>query len=449
MKLNNFSKLLLSAFVVMCIASSCVKEGPMGLTGAAGKDGANGKDGKDANETCKACHSPAKVELIAAQYEFSKHSFGAAAEEETGNLACAPCHESEGFKYVIKNNVPSTFSVTNGVYANTYSATTSTAYGAIDCSTCHSSLHSTYGSSDLPALTTTAPVPMTFFAGLKTINLSQKGGESHLCIRCHQPRPFTRSNTTDKNVLDYASLKSNPTAIFYDAAQSNTLNVLKPSYRTHTHYGTAGAVFAGMGGVEFGTGYTNSAHTTKASCQDCHMASVSTSTANGLSGGHSFVAKNNFNGCNTTDCHATNPISSSTTSKYWKQTRDDIKLQLDNLAAKLRISGVDILNRNGNAETNLWFGLTTNNYDGYLNIYDPVNNADGGTYNSTMFQNPSTSGFTPAQIATNSALPKIILTNAQMGAIINFQLCLRDYSLGIHNTAYTKTLLVNSIAALN
>lgn len=448
MRLNNFNKLLLPAFVIACLASSCVKEGPMGETGPAGKDGA---DGKDINETCKACHNPAKVELIATQYEFSKHSFGEAAEEETGNVACAPCHESEGFKYVIKNNVSTAFVAVNGVYANTYSATASTAYGPIDCSTCHSSLHSTYGSSDLPALTTVAPVPMTFFGGAKTITLAQKGGESHLCVRCHQPRPFSKSNTTDRNILDYAALKANPTAIFYDAAQANSLNVLKPSYRMHTHYGTAGAIFAGMGGVEFGTGYTNSAHTTKASCQDCHMANISTSTSNGLSGGHSFVAKNNFNGCNVADCHNSNPISASTTSKYWKQTRDEIKNLLNQLAAKLTIGGVDILNRNPTS-TNLWLGLTTNNYDGYINIYDPVNNKEGVALNITngvqMFQNPSTSGFSADQVTYNNSLPKITLTNAQMGAIINFQLCLRDYSLGIHNTAYTRTLLLNSIAAL-
>jgi hypothetical protein len=450
MKLKNVTQLLLLAFVILFVAPSCVKEGPMGPTGPAGADGKDGIDGKDANETCKMCHAPAKVELIATQYEFSKHSFGAAAEEETGNTSCAPCHESEGFKYVIKNNISAVFTATNGVYANPYVATVATAYGPIDCSTCHSSLHSTYGSSDLPALTTTAPVPMTFFAGAKTINLPQKGGESHLCVRCHQPRPFTRSNTTDRNVLDYASLKANPTAIFYDGAQANSLNVLKPGYRTHTHYGTAGAIFAGMGGIEFGTGYTNSPHATKASCQDCHMASISTSTANGLSGGHSFVAKNNFNGCNTTDCHSTNPISSTTTSKYWKQTRDEVKSLLDQLAAKLRINGVDILNRNGNSESNLWIGLTTNNYDGYLNIFDPSSNPDGGLYNSSMFQNPSPgSSWKQADKDYNLTLPKITLTNAQMGAIINFQLCLRDYSLGIHNTPYTKTLLTNSIAALN
>ena len=451
MKLKNITQLLLLATVILFLAPSCVKEGPIGLTGPAGADG---NDGKDANETCKMCHNPTKVEAIATQYEFSKHSFGAASEEETGRVECAPCHQSEGFKYVIKNNISTAFTAVNGVYANTYSATISASYGPIECSTCHSSLHSTYGSSDLPALTTTAPVPMTFFGGAKTINLAQNGGESHLCVRCHQPRPFTKSNTTDKNLLDYAALKSSPTAIFYDAAQSNTLNVMKPSYRTGTHYGTAGAIFAGIGGIEFGTGYTNSPHTTKASCQDCHMAAVTTNSLNvaskGLAGGHSFVAKNNFTGCNTTNCHSASPINSATTSKYWKQTRDEVKLLLDQLAAKLKVNGVEIMSRNGDSESNLWYGLTTNNYDGYLNLYDPSSNPNGGLYNATMLQNPSPSGsWKQADKDFNLTLPKLTLTNAQMGAIINFQLCLREYSLGIHNTAYTKTLLTNTIAALN
>ena len=96
---------------------------------------------------------------------------------------------------------------------------------------------------------------------------------------------FTNSNT-DKNVLNYAGLVSNPNAVFYDAAQSNSLNVLKPSYRTSTHNGTIAAIFAGIGGVEFGTGYSNSAHTTVASCQDCHMAPMT-----GKAGGHTFFAR--------------------------------------------------------------------------------------------------------------------------------------------------------------
>jgi hypothetical protein len=442
-------KLLSLITVAGFILTSC--EGPMGPAGKDGTNGLAGADGKDANETCKLCHNPNVVDAIAVQFEFSKHGSGVVAEEETGNTSCAPCHESEGFKYVIKNNIPATFVATSGVYANKYAATPATSYGSITCFTCHSSLHTTYAGTDFSPLTTTAAVPMTMWAGALSIDLTQKGASSNLCVRCHQPRPFTRSNTTDKNVLDYNALKNSPTAVFYDAAQANSLNVMKPGYRTHTHYGTVGAIFAGKGGVEFGTGYANSQHATVAACQDCHMAALTSSTATSVSGGHTFKAVGNFAGCNVSGCHSANTISSSTTTKYWKLTRDNTKALLNQLAAKLTIGGVDILNRNGDASSNLWYGLTTNNYDGYLNIYDPVNNAAGSTYNTSMFRNPSPGSvptWTQAQIDYNATLPAITLTNAQMGAIINFQLCLREASLGIHNTVYSTTLLTNTLAVL-
>jgi len=438
--MKNLIKLISVVVVAVSLLTSC--EGPMG---PAGKDGVDGLAGADANETCKLCHNSTTVDLISVQYQFSKHEYGEAAFEEAGSTSCGPCHLQEAFKYVVKNNTPVAFVATNGVYANPYSCSSSTAYGEIGCSTCHASLHTTFAGTDFAPLTSVAAVPMTMWSGTQTINLTQKGGISNLCVKCHQPRPFTRSNTTDKNVLDYNALKTNPTAVFYDAAQANSLNVLKPGYRTHTHYGTAGAIYAGKGAVECGTGYTNSWHTTGATCQDCHMAPMT-----GKAGGHTFVAKGNFNGCNVTGCHSTAPITASTTNAYWKGTRDAIKLKLDQLAAKLNVGGVDILNRNSDTEANLWVTLTTNKYDGYLNIYDPINNPNFATDNVTgTFQNPSpSSSWSAAQTAYNLTLPKITLTNAQMGAIINFQLALRDYSLGIHNTKYTTTLLTNTIAAL-
>ena len=437
-------------FIGASIFSACTKEGPMGKTGPAGADG---KDGVDASTTCTECHNPATVELAATEFEFSKHSYGEAAFEESGNVGCTPCHASEAFQYVCKNNVPSTFTMgADNRWTNNYNTIATAAIGEITCVTCHSSLHTTYTSADIPALTTVAPVSMTFYGGAKEINLTQGGGISNLCVKCHQPRPFTNSNT-NKNVLNYDSLKNFPAVIFYDAAQANGLNKIKPGYRTHTHYGTAGAIFAGKGGVEFGTGYTNSLHTTKATCQDCHMA-----TQTGRAGGHTFVAKGNFTGCNVEGCHIDAPITAATTTKYWKQTRDNVKSLLDQLAAKLTkvatIDGntvtVDILNRNKDTESNMWAGLTTNSYDGYLNIYDPITNPTVQTYNASSFQYIGTppSTWSQAQKDYNATLPKITLTNAQMGALINFQLCLRDYSLGIHNTTYTTTLLTNTLAAL-
>ena len=445
MKLKNGTRLLLSAFVITCLAPSCVKEGPMGLTGAAGADG---KDGKDANETCKICHTSTKVDLIATQFEFSKHSYGEAAFEESGNTGCTPCHAQEAFKYVVKNNVPATFTLnaTTGKYVNNYATVATDAYGEIGCSTCHSALHTSYATADL-AFTTVAPVPMTMWGGTKTIDLKADGGSSNLCVKCHQPRPFT--NVLTGNVLDYVALATTA-GVVYDGNPTGTTNIIKPSYRTHTHYGAIGAIYAGMGGVEFQgpMAYTNSAHTQAAACVDCHMGTMA-----GRSGGHTFSAAGKFDGCNVTGCHTTAITSASTT--LWKGPRDDIKLLLDNLAKKLTIGGVDILNRNPNTNetvggVNLWAGITTNNYDGYLNVYDPVTNPTGQTYNTSSFRYVGTppATWSQAQKDYNATLPILTLSNAQMGALINFQLCLRDYSLGIHNFAYTKALLTNTIAKL-
>jgi hypothetical protein len=320
---------------------------------------------------------------------------------------------------------------------------------------------------DFSPLTTVAPVAMTMYGGTKTINLAQDGGISNLCVKCHQPRPFART-FGDKNVIDYSALVSSPNTVFFsnlDSASTANPNTIRPGYRTHTHYGTVGAIFAGTGGVEFGTGYTNSQHTTVASCQACHLAPMT-----GRAGGHTFKVRAstgalvltgssastyNFNGCNVSGCHdgaggRSGNISASTSTAYWQGTRNAIKAKLETLGDLLVYNGVQILNQSDDAESNLWAGLTAKNYDGYLNVYDPVSNPGFASYNETgpfRNSNPSSS-WTTAQKNFNKTLPPLLLTNEQFGAIINFQLCLREYSLGIHNTKYTTTLLDNTIFAL-
>jgi hypothetical protein len=90
-----------------------------------------------------------------------------------------------------------------------------------------------------------------------------------------------------------------------------------------------------MGGIEFAgaENYTNSYHTNNASCTDCHMAAMS-----GRAGGHTFVAKGNFNGCNTTDCHGAGTVSSSNAT-YWTTPRSNITTLLNQLASKINDIG--------------------------------------------------------------------------------------------------------------
>jgi hypothetical protein len=273
------------------------------------------------------------------------------------------------------------------------------------------------------------------WGGAKTIDLQADGGTSNLCVKCHQPRPLTKSR--DGNVLAYDSLVLNPAAAFKQ--------ITALAYRSHVHYGTVGAIVAGKGGVEF-TGpavYTNSYHTANASCQDCHMAEG----VNGRAGGHTFSAIGNLNGCNVTGCHVGD---GAITSAIVTSVKNAHKVKLDALAAKLKVGTVEILNRNPDSEHNLWYAATANHYDGYLNVYDPVNNPDGPANNPTgQFKNMgNTSSWTPAQKTYNDGLPVLSVTNAQMGAIINFQMCLREFSRGIHNTKYGNALLDNSIAIL-
>ena len=446
---RNFLQMFFKGAMIISAASiifaGCAKDGNDGLAGPAGPAG------KDASETCKLCHNPSVVDSIATQFQLSKHEYGLAAEEEAGNATCAPCHEQEAFKYVCKNNITAVFyqDSATGPWKNPYVGTSYNAYGKLGCFTCHSSLHTTYGYSDITSLTTVAPVQMTMWGGEKTINLTQDGGQSNLCVKCHQPRPMTSSTTSSRKgkYLDYPAIAANPTAVFYDSTTGVTTNILTPGYRTHIHYGAVGAVVAGMGAVEFGTGYANSTHTATASCQDCHMAPMT-----GAAGGHSFKAKGNFNGCNNANCHKTGVSSGlmSATNSDFTAVRTEIKGLLNTLAGKLKSSGIEILNKNPDATANLWAGATTGNYDGYLNVYDPINNPNGPTNNGGLvFRNMgSTSSWTAAQKAINNAAPKMYLTNAQMGAIINFQFCLREYSLGIHNYKYVKALLNNSIAVL-
>lgn len=394
-KVKRFLSLISMAGLIL---ASC--EGPMGPTGAGGRDGT---DGKDANETCKFCHNSNVVLAKGLEYGYSQHFRGTAHDHAT-MAGCIPCHTHKGFLDVISNNTPATIIANpsgQSGYINNYTASGSALSfpGSINCFTCHSSLHTEYSATEFFPLSTTAEVPMTMWGGTKTINFPKSSG--NLCAKCHQPMPVT---APDGSLIDYSRLITEPSA---------TYNMSAVSYRTGVHYGTHGAMAAGVGGIEFGSGYSNSEHVTRASCTSCHMASPS-----GLSGGHSFSSAGNYIGCNTTNCHsgmsATNPL--------LRETRDYIDSKLKELAGKINSigDGHDILQKDP----------SDGNYHGYIDIYDAGANPAG------FWNNPG-----------QMSVPFPELTNAQFGAIINYQLIYRDASLGVHNYPYIKKLLDNTIAA--
>ncbi len=439
--------------------------GEMGPMGPMGPQGEPGVGGMPVN--CLQCHdhdpATAPTGMAAAlanasnEIEHSKHFEGAElAIEEGYSAGCAPCHSHEAFTYVVNNNViPTyTFNAGTGKYAFSYNAAASassaltTFPSPVGCWTCHKG-----AASDSMALTTVLPVPMTMWAmpgNTKTIDLPQKDGQSNLCVKCHQPRPMNVSGTlSNGGSVDYNDLANNPTNMFFNATVGNAApNKLVPSYRSHNHYGTVGAIFSATGAVEFpgALPYGNtSTHSTVASCQDCHMAQPT-----GANGGHSFwvgsynesgVKSYNFKGCNTSGCHTT----MSATNASFTGTMTATKTLLADLADKLRTpTGEEIMHKNTDATANIFAPLTAAGYDGYLDIYDPSTNPDGVIRNHAP-----ASSWTAAQKADNLLKPSLgDLLNVQWGAIINFQMCLREWSLGVHNPPYSQALLNNTLDAL-
>jgi len=77
--------------------------------------------------------------------------------------------------------------------------------------------------------------------------------------------------------------------------------------------------------------------------------------------------------------------------------------------------------------------MTTGNFDGYLDIYDPSTNPSGVWKTRTIRQLDQTD-----KNYNNTLQTFPSLKNVHIGALINFQLCLREYSLGIHNYKYSK-----------
>jgi hypothetical protein len=135
--------------------------------------------------------------------------------------------------------------------------------------------------------------------------------------------------------------------------------------------------------------------------------------------GHTFTAT--LKGC-TISCHGNDGESGLSARMTFQKA--ELNSLISNLATKINAigKGNDILKLDADGT-----------YHGYLDIYDASSNPTGH-WGPTS--NPDGRPAFPA------------LTNAQFGAIINFQLVVRGAGGGAHNYPYVKKLLENSIAAI-
>ncbi|MDR2887764.1 MAG: collagen-like protein [Bacteroidales bacterium] len=386
-------KFISLAAVAVLVFTAC--EGPMGPTGPIGEKGPEGPRGEKGDDAlCSVCHYSANVQKITHDYDyFSAHGTGDAYTH--GNrTACAPCHTNAGFLYM-RGESP------NAAYA--------VKAEPITCKACHADYHKDGYEWGPTTLTTVAEVPMVMYGGTKTINFTGNAASSNLCATCHQPRAV---NKTGGGVINYDLLASNP---------NDTYNQSVIEYRFGIHYSPEGALYAGVGGIQFGdwSEHRHSSHVrnNSVSCATCHLAM--TDEDDGPEG-HTFAATTKA--CNIA-CHHHDGEDLDARIALLGVEIDGL---IGQLADKLNAigSGHDILKKEDDGK-----------YHGYLNIYSVSENNLNG-----YFMNPS-----------EGNVPFPTLTNAQVGALINFQLIVRGASGkagAAHNYPYVKRLIENSIAAI-
>jgi formate-dependent nitrite reductase cytochrome c552 subunit len=175
---------------------------------------------------------------------------------------------------------------------------------------------------------------------------------------------------------------------FPTPGQTGMLEVTTSRYGPH--HGAQGALFTGSGAYEVGSGYANSSHTelVQDACITCHMAPVLDGRE---AGGHTFRVETadgelNTNGC--VQCHTDEDA----LMNLVNATQSGIAELLQELAVELREAGI---------------------------LEESRDRSIPGTY--------------PPDV---------------VGAMWNYMYVLEDQSMGVHNANYARTLLQNSIAAL-
>jgi formate-dependent nitrite reductase cytochrome c552 subunit len=172
--------------------------------------------------------------------------------------------------------------------------------------------------------------------------------------------------------------------------EAGTINLTNKRYGPH--HGAQGMAYTGKGGYEIGDGYSNSLHTSLVtnSCATCHMAAVDGGRE---TGGHTFRVISEGGDINTAGCAQCHSDAGALRTRV-----DDTQTEIAGLLNQLGTR----LNELGLLDDDLEYAVTPQDF-----------------------------------------------TSMQLGIIWNYQYVKEDKSLGVHNYKYIKTLLENSIAALN
>ncbi len=402
-------------------------EGPAGPAGKDGSTGAAGQnagfvyfEGFKADLKCAQCHAPNDVDTTfrvitkEIQYETSGH-------KELGNYdrnttTCAGCHTNEGFFERTQRGVANetfTINAASGPMVNQNYPSSS----PVGCFTCHAPhIRGNFTFRD-----TVGQVKIFSLVKENTTKAFTGNTSAQLCVKCHQPR------MTSQFLIGTTNLSWQPSNV----VGTDTAKIYTSRWNNHVS-GEGIQTMLGFGGVEFtGNTYTNSYHSTALqnktlACADCHMATP----IGNKGGGHTFkvgyipegstTTSYNFAGCNTTACHGTSGVIAATSVK-WIGVRSEMIAKVSQLAKLMldsTVVGKWTVKKAG--KFNPWVTFTTN-----------------------------ASGDTVWAANANTGANALQITPAyKAGALWNLQMAMYEASHGIHNTAYTRSLLDASIAEL-